>query len=76
MSLSLLPQNKEPIDPIYTELLAIAMEKWLENFTKEWVEYPFFAIPANANDIAHTQCEQTLTLKKTAIDFGTFKQDN
>ena len=64
LSLSLSPKYKEPIDTVYTELLVIAMQKWLENFAEEWVEYPFFAMNANANDIANPQCEQTLILKK------------
>ena len=31
------------LGPVHTELLAIAlaMQKWVENFAKEWVEYPF-----------------------------------
>ena len=32
----------------------------MENFAKEWVEYPFLAMLANANSIANTQCERTL----------------
>ena len=44
---------------IHTELLATALESamqtWVENFAKEWVEYLFLAIPANAN----AQCERT-----------------
>ena len=33
-----------------------------KNFAKEWVEYPFLAMPVNANAKANTnaQCEQTL----------------
>ena len=37
------------------------MQKWVENFAKEWVEYPFLAMPTNANSIANAQCEQTLS---------------
>ena len=47
----------EPLGPVHTELLATAMQKWMENFTKECVEYPFLAMPTNANDIAYIQCE-------------------
>ena len=31
-----------------------------KNFTKEWVEYPFLVMAANANIIANVQCERTL----------------
>ena len=37
---------------VHTELLATA---WALAMQKKWVEYPFLAMPANA------QCEQTLT---------------
>ena len=37
------------------------MQKWVENFAKEWVEYLFLAMAANANAIAISQCERTLT---------------
>ena len=37
------------LSSIHTELLAIAMQKWVEIFAKEWVEYPFLAMSANAN---------------------------
>ena len=29
-----------------------------KNFAKEWVEYPFAAIPANVNANTNIQCEQ------------------
>ena len=29
------------------------MQKWVENFAKEWIEYPFLAMPANNNSIAN-----------------------
>ena len=38
----------------------ISDAKCVDNFIKEWVEYPFLAMPANANSIANAQCEQTL----------------
>ena len=51
---------------VHTELLAMAlvlvMQKWVENFAKEWVEYPFLATPTNVNSIANVQCERTLKL--------------
>ena len=25
--------------------LALTMQKWVENFAEEWVEYPFLAVP-------------------------------
>ena len=54
------------LSSVHTDLLAIAlalaMQTWVENFAKEWVEYPFSAMPANANSITNTQCEWTLTL--------------
>ena len=60
------PVVSKPLGPIDTELLAIAlalaMQKWVENFAKEWVEYPFLAMPADANTIANAQYERTLTL--------------
>ena len=34
--------------------------KWqilAKDFAKEWVQYPFLAMPANANVIANAQCE-------------------
>ena len=37
--------------------------KWqiiAKEFAKEWVEYPFLAMPANANVIANAQCERNL----------------
>ena len=49
------------LSSVHTELLAIAMQKWMENFAKEWVEYPFLAMPANAHSITSAQCERTLT---------------
>ena len=56
-----------PLNSVHTELLAIvsalAKQKWVENFAKEWVEYPsFLAMPANANSIANAQGEPILTL--------------
>ena len=33
------------------------MQKWVENFAKEWV------MPANANSVAKAQCEQILKVK-------------
>ena len=36
----------------------------MENFAKEWVEYLFLAMSPNANSIANTQCEWTLTLRR------------
>ena len=50
------------LGPVYTEFLAITMQKWVENFAKEWVD-PFLAMPANA------QCERTLTLLKTSQSY-------
>ena len=47
------------LGPVHTELLAIAMQKWVENVAKELVEYPFLEMSANGN----AQCERTLTLK-------------
>ena len=41
--------------------LALAIQKWVENFAKEWVEYPFLAMPAKANDVANAQYERTLS---------------
>ena len=41
------------LGPVHTELLAIAMQKLVENFVKEWVKYPFLAMPANAIAIAN-----------------------
>ena len=38
------------------------MQKWVENFAKAWVEYPFLAMPAKANSITYAQCERTLRL--------------
>ena len=38
-----------------------------KNFTKEWVEYPFLAMPANANSIANAQCERTLTVCNVSV---------
>ena len=39
------------LGPVHTNLLAktlvLAIQKWVENFAKEWIEYPFLAIPAN-----------------------------
>ena len=48
------------LSSVHTELLAIAlaMQKWVEIFAKEWV--PFLAMPATANSIANAQCERTL----------------
>ena len=46
------------------------MQKWLENFAKEWVEYPFLVMPTNANSIANAQCERTLRSDE-AKRFGT-----
>ena len=43
-----------------TTVLELAMRKWMENFAKKWVQYPFLAMPANANSIANAQCERTL----------------
>ena len=34
--------------------LALAMQKWVDNLAKEWVEYLFLAMAASA------QCEGTL----------------
>ena len=55
------------LGPVYTDLLAkslaLVMQKWLENFAKEWVEYPFFAMPANTNNIANVRCERTLMMQ-------------
>ena len=39
------------------------MQKWVENFAKDWIEYTFLAMPANANSIANTQCERNLRVK-------------
>ena len=36
------------------------MQNWVENFAKDLVEYPVFAMSANANSIANVQCERTL----------------
>ena len=53
---------------VHTELLAIAialalaMQKWVENFAKEWVQYPFLAMPAKANSIGNAQYERTINL--------------
>ena len=33
----------------------------VEIFPKEWVEDPFLAMPTNANSIANSQYERTLT---------------
>ena len=33
------------------------------NLTKEWVEYPFLAMPANAKAIGNAQCELNLRLE-------------
>ena len=52
----------DPLSSVHTELFAIAMQKWVANFAKEWVEYPLLAMLANANSIANAQCERTLTL--------------
>ena len=49
--------------PVHTELLAIAMQKWIENLAKEWVEYLFLAMPAK-NAMANAQCERILNLTK------------
>ena len=50
------------LSSIHTELLAIAlalaMQKWVKNFAKD--EYPFLAMPANADSIANAQCERIL----------------
>ena len=47
--------------------LTLAMQKkwqiFAKDFIKEWVEYPFLAMPANANAIANSQCERTLSVK-------------
>ena len=57
------------LSSVHTELLPIAMQKWLENFAKEWVEYPFLAIPANVNGISnalesiHTELSDSDTKK-------------
>ena len=37
------------------------MQKWVENVVKDWVEYPFLTMPANANIIANDQCGRTHT---------------
>ena len=52
-----------PLGPIHTEILVIVlvMQKWVETFSKEWVEYPFLAMPTNINAITNAQCEWTLT---------------
>ena len=39
------------------------MQKWVENLAKEWVEYPFLAMPANTTAIANAQCELSLIHK-------------
>ena len=44
---------KGSLSSVHTELLAIAMQKWVENFAKE-----FLAMPANA------QYERTFTLRR------------
>ena len=50
------------LSSVHTELLVIAtvlaltMQKWVDNFAKKWVQYSFLAILANAN----AQCEKTL----------------
>ena len=39
------------------------MQKWqilAKDFVKEWVEYPFLAMTANANAITKAQCERIL----------------
>ena len=36
------------------------MQRWVDNFAREWVEYPFLAMPANTNAIANVQCERNL----------------
>ena len=48
------------LSSVHTELLAIAMQNWVENFAKDLVEYPFFAMYTNANSIANVQWERTL----------------
>ena len=50
------------LSSVHIELLAIAMQNWVENFAKAWVEYPFLAMPDNVNSIAYAQCERTLRL--------------
>ena len=49
------------LSSVHTELLATTMQKLVENFFKDWVEYPSPALLANANSIANAQCERTLT---------------
>ena len=55
------------LSSIHTELLvivlALVMQKWVENVANEWVEYPFLAMSSNANSITNAQCEWTLTVE-------------
>ena len=56
---------RAPLSSVYIQLLAIAIQKWVENLATEWVKYPFLAMPANPNSIANAQCERTLTQQWT-----------
>ena len=56
-----------PLESVHTELLAIAMQKWVENFAKEPIKHPFLAMPANTHSIANAQCEWILIIFITLI---------
>ena len=56
---------RAPLSSVHTKLLAMAMQKWVKNFAKEYVQYPFLAMPANPNSIANAQCERILTQQWT-----------
>ena len=45
----------ESLSSVHTELLAMVMRKRVKNFSKDLVEYPFLAMPANAN--TNTKCQ-------------------
>ena len=50
-----LESESEALSSVHTEFLAkaLAMQKLVENFANEWVEFPFLAMPT----IANTQCD-------------------